>query len=114
MGDQPVSTYIRQRKPNKRGQTSFPRVGFEPTIPVLEGANTFHALDNAATVIDVCAQYTQDDRRCSELRNEVTDLRSKMYIGVLNGVFIYLKCQDNSDGIAIMVSAGAGITWYSD
>jgi hypothetical protein len=29
----------------------MPRVGFEPTIPVLEGANTFHALDRAATVI---------------------------------------------------------------
>jgi hypothetical protein len=27
------------------------RVGFEPTIPVFEGANTFDALDGAAIVI---------------------------------------------------------------
>jgi hypothetical protein len=32
-------------------QTSMPRVGFEPTIPVLEWAKTVHALDSAATVI---------------------------------------------------------------
>jgi hypothetical protein len=29
-----------------------PWVGFEPTIPVFEGAKTVHALDRAATVID--------------------------------------------------------------
>jgi hypothetical protein len=29
----------------------MPRVGFEPTIPVLERAKTVHALDGAATVI---------------------------------------------------------------
>jgi hypothetical protein len=29
------------------------RVGFEPTIPVFERANTVHALDRAATVIDL-------------------------------------------------------------
>jgi hypothetical protein len=29
----------------------MPRVGFEPTIPFLERAKTFHALDRAATVI---------------------------------------------------------------
>jgi hypothetical protein len=31
--------------------TSMPWVGFEPTIPVLERAKTFHALDSADTVI---------------------------------------------------------------
>jgi hypothetical protein len=36
---------------NKRIQTSMPRVGFEPMIPVFERAKTVHALDNAATVI---------------------------------------------------------------
>jgi hypothetical protein len=35
----------------KRGQTSMPRVGFEPTIAVFERAKTVHALDSAATVI---------------------------------------------------------------
>jgi hypothetical protein len=29
----------------------MPRVGFEPTIPVLERAKTVHGLDRAATVI---------------------------------------------------------------
>jgi hypothetical protein len=29
----------------------MPRVGFEPTIPVFEGAKTVHALDRAVTVI---------------------------------------------------------------
>jgi hypothetical protein len=29
----------------------MPRVGFEPTIPVLERAKTFHFLDRAATLI---------------------------------------------------------------
>jgi hypothetical protein len=37
---------------NKLTQTSGPRVGFEPTIPVFERAKTVHALDRAATVID--------------------------------------------------------------
>jgi hypothetical protein len=36
---------------NKSTQTSMLRVGFEPTIPVLERAKTVHALDLAATVI---------------------------------------------------------------
>jgi hypothetical protein len=29
---------------NKRTQTSMPRVGFEPTIPVIERAKTVHAV----------------------------------------------------------------------
>jgi hypothetical protein len=29
----------------------MPRVGFEPTTPVFEGAKTIHDLDRAATVI---------------------------------------------------------------
>jgi hypothetical protein len=29
----------------------MPRMGFEPTIPVLQRAKTVHALDRAATVI---------------------------------------------------------------
>jgi len=33
----------------KRGHTSMPRAGFEPTIPVLERSKTVRALDGAAT-----------------------------------------------------------------
>jgi hypothetical protein len=36
---------------NKRTQSSMPRVGFEPTIPVSERAKTVDTLDRAATVI---------------------------------------------------------------
>jgi hypothetical protein len=35
---------------NYRKQTSMPWVEFEPMIPVLKHAMTFHALDGAATV----------------------------------------------------------------
>jgi hypothetical protein len=31
----------------------MPQVGFKPTIPVLEGAKTFHALDRATTVTGI-------------------------------------------------------------
>jgi hypothetical protein len=34
---------------NKRGQTSMPLAGFEPTIPVFKRAKTFLALDRAAS-----------------------------------------------------------------
>jgi hypothetical protein len=38
---------------NKRRQTSMPRVGFEPTIPVFERTKTVHALDSAATTYNL-------------------------------------------------------------
>jgi hypothetical protein len=44
----PHSTALTQ---NKRTQISMLQMGFEPTIPVLEGAKTVHALDRVATVI---------------------------------------------------------------
>jgi hypothetical protein len=47
-GHQPVATQAK----NKSTQTSMPRVRFEPTIPVFEWAETVHALDCSATVID--------------------------------------------------------------
>jgi hypothetical protein len=54
-GDQPVAKPLPRRRTaqtqNKRTQTSMPSVGFEYTIPVLERAKTFHALDRAATVM---------------------------------------------------------------
>jgi hypothetical protein len=37
---------------NKCTQTSMPRVGFEPKVPVSKQAKTVHALDRAATVIN--------------------------------------------------------------
>jgi hypothetical protein len=41
---------------NKRRQTSMPRVGFEPKIPVFASAKTVHALHREATVMasDLC------------------------------------------------------------
>jgi hypothetical protein len=48
-GDKPchkAATYKGQHKQKKRGQTSMPRIGNEPTIPVFE-----RALDRATTVI---------------------------------------------------------------
>jgi hypothetical protein len=54
-GDQtvarPLSTHIETQIKNKLTQTSMPRVGFEPTIPVFGRAKTLHILDRAATVI---------------------------------------------------------------
>jgi hypothetical protein len=50
--DAKAATYTEQHKENKRIQTSMPRVGFEPTIPVFERAKRVHVLDGAATVID--------------------------------------------------------------
>jgi hypothetical protein len=35
----------------------MPLAGFEPTIPVFERANTFHALDLAATVTGYLSSY---------------------------------------------------------
>jgi hypothetical protein len=35
----------------------MPRVGFEPTIPVVERAKIFHALDTAAIVTDTNNTY---------------------------------------------------------
>jgi hypothetical protein len=54
-GDQPVTkplpTHRTTQEQNKSTQTSMPRVGFEPTIPVFQRAKTVHASDLAATVI---------------------------------------------------------------
>jgi hypothetical protein len=54
-GDQPVvrplPTHRTAQTQTKRTQTSMPRVGFEPTIPVFKRAKTVHALDRAVTVI---------------------------------------------------------------
>jgi hypothetical protein len=61
MGDQPVArplhTYRKTQAQNKCTQTSMPRVGFGPTIPVFERAKTVHALYRAATVIGYFSRY---------------------------------------------------------
>jgi hypothetical protein len=53
-GDQPVarplSTHRTAQIQNKCTQTTMPQVGFEPTIPVSEQAETVHVLDRTATV----------------------------------------------------------------
>jgi hypothetical protein len=50
---QKAATYTQ----NKGTQTAMPRVGFEPTIPVLERARTVHALDSAAAVYRLYYRY---------------------------------------------------------
>jgi hypothetical protein len=57
MGDQPVARSLSTSRTTqtriKSIETSMTRVGFEPTIPVVERAKTVHALDSMATVIDM-------------------------------------------------------------
>jgi hypothetical protein len=56
-GDQPVARPLpihrTTQTQNKRTQISMPRVGFEPTISVFKRAKTVHALDGAATLIEI-------------------------------------------------------------
>jgi hypothetical protein len=49
----PLTPHITTQTQNKRTQTSMPRVGFEPKIPVFEQEKTVHALDRAAAVISI-------------------------------------------------------------
>jgi hypothetical protein len=52
-GDQPVArplpTHRTTQTQNKRTQTSMPRVGFEPTIPVFQRAKMVHASDQSTS-----------------------------------------------------------------
>jgi hypothetical protein len=57
----------------KRTQTSIPRVGFEPTIPVFERAKTVHALDRAATVIG-CSFSKLDKNICVKINVQWNEL----------------------------------------
>jgi hypothetical protein len=56
-GRRKVANYRTTQTQNKRTQTSMPRVGFEPTIPVFERAKTVHALDRAVTPIGLLVLY---------------------------------------------------------
>jgi hypothetical protein len=42
-------------------------MGFEPTIPAFEGAKTVHALDSAATVIDII-RIKKQQKNCKETK----------------------------------------------
>jgi hypothetical protein len=53
----PLPTHRTTQHRLKSTQTSMPRLGIYPTIPVFERAKTVHALDRAATVIDCCGLY---------------------------------------------------------
>jgi hypothetical protein len=45
-------------KQNKRTHTSMPWVGFKPTIPAFDRAETINALDHKATVIGIYSGYS--------------------------------------------------------
>jgi hypothetical protein len=49
--ERPLPAHRTAQTQNKRTQTTMPRVGFEPTIPVFERTKTVHAVDRGATVI---------------------------------------------------------------
>jgi hypothetical protein len=71
-GDEPISrplpTHRTTQTQNKRTQTSMPRVGFEPKIPVFERAKTVHALDRAAAVNGSCLGTTLVNQTRKKLR----------------------------------------------
>jgi hypothetical protein len=52
----------------------MPRVGFEPTIPVLERVNIFHALDGAATVIGLISSFLRLYRHVFFLTEGITKM----------------------------------------
>jgi hypothetical protein len=74
--------YLTQTE-NKHKQTSMPRVGFEPTIPVFERAKTVHALDRAATVIGL--------QLCSSLNMTRTENFERWNLRI----FIYMSFSGN-------------------
>jgi hypothetical protein len=49
----PLPTHRTTQTQNKNIQIYMPQVGFEPTIPMFEGAKTVLAIDRAATVIGI-------------------------------------------------------------
>jgi hypothetical protein len=63
--DQPVARPLpahrtTQSQKKSHTQTSMPRVGFEPMIPVFERVKTVHALDGAATAIGLLSEIPED------------------------------------------------------
>jgi hypothetical protein len=66
-GDQPLArslpTHRTPKTKNKRIQTPTPWVGFEPTIPAFELAETVHVLDRAATLIGSPGRFAPQRKR---------------------------------------------------
>jgi hypothetical protein len=95
--DQPVSrplhTHRTTQTQNKFIQTSMPRVGFEPIIPVFERAKTVHTLDRAVIVIGVWnVKSTKYERLHSW--SSFTGLDFKMdFPGVRTGVDIQCSAE---------------------
>jgi hypothetical protein len=62
MGDRPVARLLPAHRTtqtqDKRTQTSMPRMGFQPTIPVFERTKRVRTLDRAANVIGTFIVYT--------------------------------------------------------
>jgi hypothetical protein len=53
----PLPTHKTTQTQNKSTQTSMPRVGFEPTIPVFEWAKTVRASDRSSSLNSSSGQY---------------------------------------------------------
>jgi hypothetical protein len=66
LGQEPVSRPLPTQDKHRKSarNISMPRVRFEPTIPVLERAKTFHASDSAAIVIGTICVCVRN-LRCS-------------------------------------------------
>jgi hypothetical protein len=95
----PLPTHRRTQIQNKRSQTSVPRVGFEPTIPVFKRAKTVHELHRAATVIGARAFYR------TEIGILPLQLQRLRHSSILNESFLFrflttsrslLKVSDNA------------------
>jgi hypothetical protein len=94
-GDQPIVRVLpihgTTQTQNKHTQTSRPRVGFEPMIPVFERAKTVHALDSAATVISthysqffkITTNKMQQKRYATKLQLKISLLTHRSYLHLL-------------------------------
>jgi hypothetical protein len=81
-GDQPVArplpTHRTTEIQNKRTQTSMPRVGFEPTIPVFERAKTVHTLDRAATVINMGFHHRENLKSYARISRHLQNMTDRL------------------------------------
>jgi hypothetical protein len=76
----------------------MPQVGFEPTIPVFERAQTVHTLDRAATLIGQSLVYAHYFRR---LHTEpISQVRS--YHEVLVLMYLQIECSKANTNITTL------------
>jgi hypothetical protein len=80
--------HTEQQKENKYTETSMPLVGFEPTIPLFQRANTVHALDRVATVIETETNYTH----LIDIIQIITLLKMLVLCSIWNGWYFILNC----------------------